>query len=291
MEYPKISVITPSYNQGQFLEETIISVIGQCYPNLEYIIMDGGSKDNSVDIIKKYEKFLTYWVSAKDGGQAAAINEGFSRATGDILCWLNSDDTFLPGILHHVAAQLNTKVPTILFGNTYYMTEGKPNAKGTDIGEYYPYLNLEYCDYITQPSSFWNKEAWQLVGPLVEKFNYIFDWEWFIRAKRAGVVFLPTVKYLSVYRHHPDHKTGTGGDKRNDEIALLISNLHGKSAEDLFTYMRKKLPEIRKTNKFLRRMLPQRLTQVLLRRVFFRKMSHFDWQMVNEFLLSLQLKV
>jgi glycosyltransferase involved in cell wall biosynthesis len=291
MTYPKISVITPSYNQGQFLEETITSVIGQCYPNLEYIVMDGGSTDNSAEIIKKYEKHLAYWVSEKDNGQASAINTGFARATGDILCWLNSDDTFLPGTLFHVAKQLDAEKPIILFGNTYYMTEGKPNAEGTDIGEYYPYLNLEYCDYITQPSSFWTRQTWELVGKLEEKYHYIFDWEWFIRAKRAGVAFLPTVKYLSVYRHHPDHKTGTGGDKRNDEIALLISNLHGQHAEDLFTYMRNKLPQIRKTNKLLRRVLPQRLTQVLLRRVFFRKMSHFDWQMVNEFLLSLQLKV
>jgi len=99
----KISIITPSYNQGQFLEETIISVLNQDYPNLEYIIIDGGSTDKSVEIIKKYEKYLTYWVSEKDRGQTHAINKGFIKSSGSILNWLNSDDLLVPGAINSVS--------------------------------------------------------------------------------------------------------------------------------------------------------------------------------------------
>ena len=99
MEYPKFTVVTPTYNQGQFIEKTIDSVLSQGYPNLEFIIIDGGSKDNTVAIIKKYEHHLAYWISELDRGQSHAINKGFARGTGSILAWLNSDDWYTPGSL------------------------------------------------------------------------------------------------------------------------------------------------------------------------------------------------
>src|SRR5688500_13464995 len=127
MRLPKISVITSSYNQGKFIEETILSVIGQGYENLEYLVIDGGSTDESVDIIRKYEKQIHYWVSEKDRGQSEAINKGITRSTGEIFTWINSDDLLLPGALHKAAEQF-AKVPGqtgVIYGGTVLFENGK----------------------------------------------------------------------------------------------------------------------------------------------------------------------
>ena len=115
MNYPKISIVTPSYNQGQYIEETILSVLGQRYPNLEYMIYDAESTDNTVEVIQRYENELTYWVSEKDKGQADAINKGFANSTGEILMWLNSDDILMPNVLQFIAEQYQLKGDGILW--------------------------------------------------------------------------------------------------------------------------------------------------------------------------------
>lgn len=221
----KISVITPSYNQGEYLEQTIQSVLGQGYPELEYLIMDGGSTDNSLEIIRKYESRLTYWQSCRDRGQADAINQGFARATGDIVAWLNSDDMYLPGTLQRISDVIRThgpEAPQIVFGNCLHMNMfNLKEAYGSDVAQVSATHDLALNDFIIQPSSFWTRKTLELVGDLDLELHFAFDWEWFIRAQRAGVAFHPLDDFLSVYRVHDKHKTATGGDKRIREIAAV----------------------------------------------------------------------
>jgi len=164
--YPKISVITPNYNQGAFLEQTIRSVVNQQYPNLEYIIIDGGSTDASVTIIKKYEKQLAYWVSEKDKGMYHAIKKGFDKAAGDIMCWINSDDVLWENSLHYVA-KIFTQNPNI------HWLQGYPsviNEEDTLLYQREPICNASYfynysfvksLAFIQQESTFWTRSLWE----------------------------------------------------------------------------------------------------------------------------------
>lgn len=233
--YPKISIITPSYNQGQFIEQTILSVLGQQYPNVEYIIMDGGSTDNTVEIIKKYEHQISYWQSKKDGGQSIAINDGFKKSTGDILYWLNSDDMLMPGALFRMANYFLLNPNAIYFGNCLHFNEksGGIYPYGSNVQERFFKYPLSLVDTIIQPSSFWSKSIWQKVGLLREDLHFGFDWEWFLRAERLNVAFVPIHDCLSLYRFHDSHKSGTGGEKRQIEITTIYEE-YGKQYSELY---------------------------------------------------------
>lgn len=228
---PKITIVTPSYNQGQFIEETIISVIGQNYPNLEYIIMDGGSTDNTVEIIKKYEEHLYYWVSEKDGGQSEAINKGFKMCSGDILGWLNSDDLYMPGSLSYISENINTDSSALYFGNCIHFKETeKLMSNGSDVVTSQSCKKLTDMDYIVQPSAFWTRKTWNRVGELREDLHYAFDWEWFIRAELSDINLISIAKCLSLYRFHSQHKTATGSVKRQEEILKVYSIYNERNA-------------------------------------------------------------
>jgi len=248
----KISIVTPSYNQGQYLEETIRSVLDQQYPNLEYIIMDGGSTDNSVDVIKKYESRIAHWESKPDGGQADAINKGFNMATGDILAWLNSDDYYTPGTLKQVSGLFAPDDLKIVFGECVLYQEKSGKEKSSRVFEYAQSHHIELSDYIIQPSSFWTKKTWDLVGNLNVDLAYTFDWEWFIRAKRKGVHLHPVDRAFSVYRYHDQHKTGTGGNKREEEIAGIYREYHTELLSQKYVLRRTMQNKILRSNKLNR---------------------------------------
>ncbi len=266
--WPRISIITPSYNQGQYIEETILSVLGQQYPNLEYIIMDGGSTDNSCDIIRKYEKYLAYWVSEKDGGQSDAINRGFARATGEIVAWLNSDDLYMPGTLSYVASRLTVGRPELLFGNSIYFWDGTGNAHGTDVVGKHRTMDLRLADYIIQPSTFWTREAWQSVGALETELVYVFDWDWFIRALDVAVTFKADDRILSLYRFHSAHKTGAGGAPRSEELASIYGRYAGSGYKQLFERCLKRRNAIQKCRYWIHRLRLSKLEIMALRTVF-----------------------
>lgn len=187
---PKISIVTPSYNQGEFIEATIQSILSQNYPNLEYIIIDGGSTDGSVEIIKKYEDHLYFWCSEPDGGQYDAINKGFSHSTGEIMAWLNSDDMYCPWALRTVASVMS-ELPQIewlttlnpVFWDWYGFCTKVGSIPGYSReafldGCYLPPCSNTAIDWIQQESTFWRRSLWEKAGgcvPLEFKLAGDFD--------------------------------------------------------------------------------------------------------------------
>ena len=220
-----ISIVTPSYNQGEFIEETILSVISQEGDfSIDYIVVDGGSADKSLEIIKKYASLLEKgewavkcrgiafrWISEKDNGQADAINKGFLLAKGEVLAWLNSDDTYLEGTLSRVAAQFKGHPEAdMVYGKARFTDE-----HGTIIGKYptgpFNYRTLATFNFICQPAAFFRKEALSNAGGLDTGLRYVMDYDLWIRmAGKCSLLYYP--EFLSTYRLHAESKTMAPGD-------------------------------------------------------------------------------
>jgi glycosyltransferase involved in cell wall biosynthesis len=201
--------VTPSFNQGEFLEETIRSVLLQGYPDLEYVVADGGSQDGSVAIIEKYAAHLAHWWSRPDRGQSEAINAAFARCTGAVWAWLNSDDVYLPGTLRRIAEVL-AGTPRLVYGSSRFV-----DAAGRPLGPYpgqplaRGWRRMQYWKGwpVPQPTLFFEAGLFADIGPLDESLHYALDYEWVIRASRdVEAVCLPDV--LALYRVHPASKTG-----------------------------------------------------------------------------------
>ncbi|MGI8654629.1 MAG: glycosyltransferase family 2 protein [Pyrinomonadaceae bacterium] len=205
MNLPRITVVTPSFNQGHLIEETINSILDQNYPNLEYIVIDGGSTDATLEVIKKYEHKIDYWTSETDGGQSEAINKGLRRATGDIVTWLNSDDLFLPDVLQTVARYFNEYDAALIHGRTVLFGNGtKELIKGAEDDD----LEVRYLSGMAfpQPSSFFKKRVLDEQGVLDESLHYGMDYDLMVKIA-LNYCMLKVDDVFSRYRLHGESKT------------------------------------------------------------------------------------
>jgi glycosyltransferase involved in cell wall biosynthesis len=208
-----VSIITPSYNQAAFLERTIQSVLNQTYPNIEYIIIDGGSEDGSVDVIRKYDSIVKEWISEKDSGQTDAINKGFGRANGDILAWINSDDTYeLEAVAHAVAFLESHPKVGLVYGDANFIDEndkvlGKFPAAQTS----YERLRRGYV-HIPQQAAFFRASLWNQVAPLDPKFFFAMDYDLWVRLSKLAVVRYVKHHWAN-FRLHGDAKTINADDR------------------------------------------------------------------------------
>jgi glycosyltransferase involved in cell wall biosynthesis len=271
--WPKISIVTPSYNYGQFIEETIRSVLLQGYPNLEYIVMDGGSTDNTLDIFQKYEHAIDFWTSAPDKGQADAINKGFARANGDILAWLNSDDVYEMGVLGQVSELFQEQPDIDVISGRCRLWHG--NGKDRLV-EPSPLRTLE--DFlkiktnwttgrmIVQPEAFFRSTAFETAGGIREDLNFCFDVCLWMDMAKLGCVFQSVDQHWANLRIHQGQKisdvTGTlhelvrlAWDKVQEnwnmlEEPLAITDEIFRVLEDMFTNERHVSTTLRKSTSY-----------------------------------------
>jgi glycosyltransferase involved in cell wall biosynthesis len=220
--WPRISIVIPSKNHGQFLSHALDSLISQGYPNLEILISDCCSTDRTLDVIRKYEKHVTWWRSEPDDGQAQAINKAFEVATGDILGWLNSDDVLLPGALHSIASTFcSDSTVDVVYGQRILMDEdGKPFRSW-----WIPYHSrkvLNLVDPIPQETMYWRRHIWEATGgKLNQDFQFAMDWDFLDRLSEAKARFYLINRYLGGFRVHASQKTQRLKAEGQKEMALI----------------------------------------------------------------------
>lgn len=241
-KHPAITLITPSLNQGDFIEETILSVLSQEYPNLEYIVMDGGSSDSTLDILERYADRII-WFSEPDQGQTHAINKGLRRASGSILGYLNADDVLLPGALHRVAGTF-TDHPHAGWVTGQCRIIDDQNHEIRKPITLYKNMHLRICshslllmtNYISQPATFWRREALESAGYLDEGLRYVMDYEYWLRLfSLSPPVFIP--EYLASFKIHRSSKTTSTGHKDvYIEEERIILQRHARSRLEILLH-------------------------------------------------------
>jgi glycosyltransferase involved in cell wall biosynthesis len=218
-EWPRLSIVTPSYKQGQFLEATIRSVLLQGYPNLEYIIIDGGSNDESVDIIRKYEKFLSYWVSEPDGGQTDAVNRGIIQSNGSILGWINSDDIYTQGTFTEIInAFTENPDSSVVHGNRILIDECDRVFGCSPLPEFKPPITPFV---VTTETTFWRKDVMDKVGLLNTDFRFAMDLEFISRIYCHNPNFVKLDSYLGYFRCHSQAKSSNISQIGAEESSIV----------------------------------------------------------------------
>jgi len=240
--HPKISIVTPSFRQGAFIERTLKSVFEQSYPNLEYFVQDGNSEDETKEILEKYSDQLTGWESKRDNGQTHAINLGFAKTTGEIMAWINSDDIVLPGTLFYVADYFNHHPEVdVVYGNRIQI-----DIHDKKIGQWilpkHDNNVLSWTDLIPQETLYWRRSIWEKIGrKLDETFLFAMDWDFLARLRDAGARFSRLPRFMGGFRIHPEQKTlsdagNIGLQEMNDIRFRLLGRV--PSEEEIFEAIR-----------------------------------------------------
>lgn len=236
---PKITIVTPSFNQGEYLEDTILSVLGQGYPNLEYIIIDGGSMDNSVSIIKKYEKQLAYWVSEKDDGLYHGLQKGFAKSTGEIMAWINADDMYHKKSLFMIANLFEKfrDVRWIMGSNTYFDESGHPFVYDNQ-----PYaqcwsrsrLLLFNGQFIQQESVFWRRSLWEQAGGYIaQNYSLAADFELWLRFFRYDKLYTTSFMLGGFRFRNENQKSFNQRNQYLEQVASLVNEEEKVYRKDL----------------------------------------------------------
>jgi glycosyltransferase involved in cell wall biosynthesis len=243
MSTPLLSIVVPTLNQAPFIAQTLASIVGQCWPRTEIIVVDGGSTDGTAEVVRRFGSAVTHFVSEPDRGQADAINKGFRLAKGDLLAWLNSDDYYLPAMIERVAPMLGDgRAPRLAYGGTIALFEESKETK------YWAAPNfdreaLKTRALIYQPSAVWTRALWEATGELQIEQHFTLDWDWFLRAS-VHCDFARIDEPLSVYRFHAGHKTGSGSPRRSEEICAFVEKHAGAEWGTAFREVATALPKL-----------------------------------------------
>jgi glycosyltransferase involved in cell wall biosynthesis len=231
---PRIALVTPSLNQGEFLARTLDSVLGQCYPRLDYVVQDGDSRDQTLGLLERYRAALSHVESAPDRGQADALNRGFARARGELMGYLNADDLLLPGALAYVARYFAAHPEVdVVYGHRVLIDE-----EDREVGRWVlpPHDDgmLLWRDYVPQETLFWRRRLWERTGSaLDESYQFALDWELLLRFLTAGARFVRLPRFLGAFRVHARQKTAALYESvGRDEIGRLRRRIHGRAVSE-----------------------------------------------------------